>query len=129
MSIVDRYKDSFDFVGRSDEYLRDTFDLWAKGDENPDWAELYWYGCLAIVEECHARALLIHKALRGAFIDTPYRRERRMMSFLAGIDAGFAVIWQRNLRAHHWLGNNQGDRAYIETIELGDRVRNSFVSN
>lgn len=63
------------------------------------------------------------------FIDTPYRLSRRMMSFLGAIDAGFAPIWQRNLRAHHWLGNNKGDRAYIETIELGDRVRNSFVSN
>lgn len=129
MASMIRYADSFEFDGRSDEYLRETFDLWATGDTNKDWAELYYYGCLAIIEECHTRALLMNKVRNGSFIDTPYRYKRRLMSFLAGIDAGFAVIWQRNLRQHHHLGNNKGDRAYIETIELGDRVRNSFVSN
>lgn len=62
-------------------------------------------------------------------MDTSYRFNRRLRSFLALIDLGFAPIWQRNLRRHHMLGKNEGDRKYIETIELGGRVRNSFVSN
>ncbi len=60
------------------------------------------------------------------FIDTPYRRDRRMMSFLGGIDAGFAVYWQRNLRAHHFLGSKPTDREYIEGVELGLRVRGAI---
>ena len=63
-TMIDRYADGFDFNGRDDVYLRETFDLWAMGDENADWAELYRAGCRAIVEECHARALEMNKAVK-----------------------------------------------------------------
>lgn len=62
--MADRYADGFEFDGRDDVYLRETFDLWALGDENANWAELYRAGMRAIVEECHARALEMNKPAR-----------------------------------------------------------------
>jgi hypothetical protein len=56
-----RYAGGFTFTGRSDAYLRETFDLWASGATDcslgSDWAELMREGCQAIVTECHARAM------------------------------------------------------------------------
>lgn len=63
------------------------------------------------------------------FIDTPYRFKRRLHSFLGAIDMGYAAVWQRNLRSHHWLRNCPTDREYIEMVELGTRVRQSWDVN
>lgn len=65
-TMVDRYADGFEFDGRDDVYLRETFDLWSKGDENADWAALYRAGARAIIEECHARALEMNKTVKPA---------------------------------------------------------------
>lgn len=65
-TMADRYAGGFEFNGRDDVYLRETFDLWALGDENADWAELYRAGMRAIVEECHARALEMNKTVKPA---------------------------------------------------------------
>jgi hypothetical protein len=47
-----RYDNSWDFTGRSDAYLRETFELFAKDD-----APIYAGGRRAIIEACHARAI------------------------------------------------------------------------
>lgn len=65
-TMADRYADGFEFDGRDDVYLRETFDLWSLGDENADWAELYRAGMRAIIDECHTRALEMNKTVKPA---------------------------------------------------------------
>lgn len=50
-----RYADGWEFDGRSEEYLRETFDLWAA--DTKDQTGAYRSGMRAIIEECHARAI------------------------------------------------------------------------
>lgn len=74
-------------------------------------------------EECLARALVMVAAR-----NTQPMRFKRMMSFLGAINTGFAPISTtfRNQAGYHWLGKGPTDRQYIESIELGVRVTQSF---
>lgn len=63
-----RYADGWDFTGRSDEYLRETYDIWSRtvASNGELWEELFTTGMNAVVEECHARALVIHRDREAA---------------------------------------------------------------
>ncbi len=63
-----RYADGWDFTGRSDEYLCDTYALWAVGvSANGElWEQLFTSGMNAIVEESHARALVQNRNREAA---------------------------------------------------------------
>lgn len=76
-----RYADSFDFEGRGDEYLRETFEIWGLSNAmDNDWAELYAAGRQAIIEELHGRALVMDE-------------KREIVRASLSIPAGVVIEW------------------------------------
>jgi hypothetical protein len=66
-TVPTRYLESWDFAGRSDEYLRETFEIWSSPlapIERGPLESLYASGVAAIIEECHARALVLNATMR-----------------------------------------------------------------
>jgi hypothetical protein len=66
-----RYDGAWEFGTRSDEYLRETFELWSVNADrqSPDMSELCRSGCAAIIAECHTRALVMNKRCPARVLD------------------------------------------------------------
>jgi hypothetical protein len=54
-----RYDNGWDFEGRSDAWLKETFDLFATSQDEA----VYRSGMRAIIAEAHSRALAIHASM------------------------------------------------------------------